>query len=327
LPAALGYSSSTGNRVLLRLLADGTVDREFAVQQQLDDFVNCVQPLADGTVLIGGDFGRYGTTRNVNLIRLNASAQLVTGFTPALTVPGTISSLALQADGKVLVAGRFWQINGLAAGNVARLTTAGALDPTFSLAGTDGAIHKLLVQANGRIALGGDFQAAGSHASPFVARLLADGAPDNAFATVATTIYYNSDIRALSEQPDGSLIVGGSRISFAGSAGSPSTLHHLLATGRADAAYANRVGSAAPNDFEIQDIASLPDGRHYVGGFFSVFNGAAAPGLFASGRWDPRQCLRADRSERYVQNFAAGHWASARCGLFLHDEGFHAWFA
>lgn len=79
-------------------------------------------------------------------------------------------------------------------------------------------------------------------------------------------------IQALSEQPDGSFIVAGSSsISFNGYGG---TLHRLLPTGAADGTYASNVGTAASN--YVMALASLPDGRHYIGGEFTTFNQVAA---------------------------------------------------
>ena len=268
-----GCFTSFSNALLMRLLPDGTVDSQFAVLKQLDERVSVAQPLADGTVLIGGNFGRYGTTRNVSLLRLSNTAQAVAGFAPQLTVPGDISALAVQPDGKVVVGGRFSLLNGAPANNLARLTTAGAVDATFSTAGTDGTVRKLLVQASGRIVVAGAFQVAGGRTSPYVARLLTDGTADNTFTSAGTAVNYFSlpGIHALSEQPDGSFIVAGPSISFNGYAG---TLHRLLATGSADGTYASNVGSAA--SYYVLALASLPDGRHYVGGDFTSFNQVAA---------------------------------------------------
>lgn len=268
-----GCFTNFSSALLMRLLPDGTVDTQFAVLKQLDDRVSVARPLADGTVLVGGSFGRYGSTRNVSLLRVSNTGQAVAGFLPQLTVPGAIGALAVQPDGKVLVGGRFSQLNGAPANNLARLTAAGAVDPTFNTTGTDGTVRKLLVQSTGRIVAAGAFQVAGTRTSPYIARLLADGTADNTFtsAGVATNYFSMDGLEALSEQPDGSFIVAGPSISFNGLAG---PLHRLLATGSADATYAGNIGSATSST--LLSVASLPDGRHYVGGDFTTFNQVAA---------------------------------------------------
>jgi uncharacterized delta-60 repeat protein len=292
--------------VLMRLRADGTEDTQFAVLKQLDERVYVARPLADGTVLIGGGFGRYGTTRNVNLLRLSATGQVVPGFTPALTAPGAIFTLAVQPDGKVVVGGRFSQLNGAPANNLARLTAAGTLDPTFNLTGTDGAVRKVLVQASGRILVAGAFQVAGTHTSPFVARLLAGGTADNAFTSTGSIVNYLSfagiygmGVNAISEQPDGSIIAAGSFISFNGFLG---TVHRLLTNGSADAAYAGNIGSGTSTS-DVYSVASLPDGRHYVGGDFPVFKEVFVENLVrlqANGTRDTGFELATPQPPRYI---------------------------
>ena len=74
-----------------------------------------VQP--DGKILIGGDFttlspnGGVAVTRN-HIARLNPDGTLDTAFNPNATGYSRVYSIAVQADGKILVGGSFTDIGG-----------------------------------------------------------------------------------------------------------------------------------------------------------------------------------------------------------------------
>src|SRR5947207_5720815 len=78
-----------------------------------------VQP--DGKILIGGDFttlspnGGAAVTRN-RIARLNPDGTLDTAFDP--NANGSVRSIAVQADGKVLAGGSFSGIDGIGRQNV-----------------------------------------------------------------------------------------------------------------------------------------------------------------------------------------------------------------
>src|ERR1017187_8545276 len=72
--------------------------------------VNVVVVQPDGKILIGGQFttlspnGGGAVTRNY-IARLNPDGTLDTAFDP--NAPGNVFSIAVQADGKILLGGRF----------------------------------------------------------------------------------------------------------------------------------------------------------------------------------------------------------------------------
>jgi uncharacterized delta-60 repeat protein len=271
---------ASGNNFVTRFLANGQRDTQFAIGQQLDGRVSCVKVLANDEVLLGGEFSRYGSIRNVNLVRLNNSAQALAAPRAAIMTSGAVNEVVQQADGKLLVGGRFWQINGQVAGNIARLNLDGTLDNSFQLTGADGQVRKIAVRDNGRIVVGGDFASVGTQASPVVAQLLANGNPDASFATSGAILdpgSFNDNVNALALQADGSLLVGGSSTTLGNTYG---PLHRLLANGAVDPAYSN-VTSQLP---EVTSLATLPSGKHYVG--FRGANTAALVRLNADGSRD-----------------------------------------
>jgi len=263
----------TNNTFVTRFLANGQPDSQFAIGKQLNERVYCVKALTNGEVLLGGAFGRYGSIRNVNLLRLNDNAQALSVPRAAIMLPGSVQEVVQQTDGKLLVGGRFWQINGQAAGNLARLNQDGSLDPSFQLAGADGSVRRVLTQPDGRIVIGGEFTSISGQTSPIVARLLADGSADPSFAapTVSSTIAANTSMYALALQADGNILVAGPTIVMGGYS---SKIHRLLPNGSIDVAYASKVGTG-PVDGSVLSIATLPTGKHYIGSSINFSGGTA----------------------------------------------------
>jgi uncharacterized delta-60 repeat protein len=127
-----------------------------------------VQP--DGNIVIGG-FTQVAGVFRYALVRLLADgSSLDTTFgtkglvsTPFTTQDDRARSIALQADGQIVVAGQLAGSSSNADIGIARYTTAGALDTTF---GTDGLVQvdmfggfdtafDVLIQPDGRIVAAG----------------------------------------------------------------------------------------------------------------------------------------------------------------------------
>src|SRR5215813_3393638 len=80
----------------------------------------------------------------------------------------SVRSIALQPDGKILIAGEFTVADGAARGHVARLNPDGATDFTFmnALAGANGAVYSTALQQDGKLLIGGIFQFVNGIAQP-----------------------------------------------------------------------------------------------------------------------------------------------------------------
>lgn len=101
-------------------------------------------------------------------------------FTPSFS--DTVSAVAVQADGGIIVGGAFDTVNGQARYGLARLTAPGALDAAFP-AGPDAPVLAIAAQPDGRVVIGGRFRMMGAAAHHRVARLLANGTLDPAFVS------------------------------------------------------------------------------------------------------------------------------------------------
>lgn len=102
------FTNVTGlvRKRIARLNADGALDVGFDPGANGD--VSCVALQTDGRILVAGSFTFLGGQPRTNIARLNADGTLDNSFNPAASGRyREVSSLALQADGKILVGGRY----------------------------------------------------------------------------------------------------------------------------------------------------------------------------------------------------------------------------
>jgi uncharacterized delta-60 repeat protein len=120
---------------------------------------------ADGKILAGGSFNSSistptigGQTRN-RIARLDAVTGLADSFDP--NANNTVSAIAVQADGKILVGGSFGAANSIGGQPrycMARLDATNGLADSFDPnVGGGNTISKIVVQADAKILVGGGF--------------------------------------------------------------------------------------------------------------------------------------------------------------------------
>jgi uncharacterized delta-60 repeat protein len=146
-----------------RLNNDGTVDLTFNPVANPDAWINCLAVLPDGKILVAGGFGWWDNLPRRAIARLNADGSLDPAFDPGEGIgPGDveIQAIAVQADGRVLIGGNFWQVNGVPRSSLARLNVDGRLDPTFIDPGLstsdDTSIRAILLQGDDMALVAGD---------------------------------------------------------------------------------------------------------------------------------------------------------------------------
>lgn len=243
---------------------------------ELDGPVNAIAVQADGKILLGGSFTKAGpaATPRRKLLRLNADGSLDAGFADP-NVQGDVNALAVQPDGRILVAGLFSSVGaaGLARSGLARLLVDGTPDPSFADPAIAGGVRALALQPDGRVLAAGNFATVGAPSVQRrgLARFNADGTLDLGFADPNL----DGNGRALALLPDGRVLLGG----FYGAIGANATpyagLARLKADGTLDASFADPGLGAAFG------LAVQPDGKILaIGPFTAVGAGRqAARGL------------------------------------------------
>jgi len=212
-----GWFTTLGGQTrnyLGRLNADGTLDSGF--NPEVDSGVYSMAVQADGKIVVGGNF-QWPWTR---IGRLNADGSLDDRFwtgadAPDHTYAPYVYSLAVQADGKILVGGDFTRLGGQTRIGIGRLNVDGTLDSGFNpgVRRTDGeypVVYSLAVQADGKVLVGGFFTKLGGQTRNCLGRLNADGTVDSAFNTgVGRTDSYAPCVNSMAVQADGKILVGG----------------------------------------------------------------------------------------------------------------------
>jgi uncharacterized delta-60 repeat protein len=232
-------------KYLAQINSDGSLDPAFDPGTNINAAVYAMTQLPGVTnqIIVGGDFtSAGGVAGQDHIARLNADGSFDPVFDPGSGANAAVFALAAQPDGNIVVGGEFSQMNGAAAGNLARVNSNGFTDPGFfGGVGADGPIYSLAVnttpilwttnsiastnppavaQTNFTIYAGGAFTTVnGTHRLGF-ARLNPDGTVDttfldtayNQFAGLPRTRYSDPIARVLTSgvQSDGKVMIGGS---------------------------------------------------------------------------------------------------------------------
>ncbi len=141
-----------------RLNPDGSFDPGFGAGLGPDQTVWSLAPLADGRVVVGGEFTTVGGQPRNRLARLNPDGSLDATFDPGTGADGTVFAVGATRDGRVLAGGAFTNLNGTAINRLARLNPDGSVDPQFDIgSGANGTVRTLVVQPDTAVVIGGDF--------------------------------------------------------------------------------------------------------------------------------------------------------------------------
>lgn len=280
---------------LARLNADGTLDPSFdpggAITLEAENIA--LQP--DGKIIICSPFSL------VNLARLNSDGSRDTAFNPsrvisldgiddgsgAATSPGTVYSVVLQPDGKVVVAGQFRFIitgpgTSVPRACVARFNGDGSFDPSYnpgtgfdnSQAGplANHAVRQSVGANSGKIIISGNFDTFDGHFVSGLVRLNTNGSFDNTFTPGSGTD--PSSISGLFAQSDDQIVVFGTFTSFSGAA--CNSIVRLNGSGVVDAGF----GTEAFQDYDLIGnviaVAQQPNGKLIVAGYFHSLGSATA---------------------------------------------------
>ncbi|MBA0883383.1 HYR domain-containing protein [Flavobacterium undicola] len=227
------YQGSSQNR-LIRLNKDGSKDSSFNIGTGFDGSVLAVALQPDGRLIVGGNFKNYQGASQNYLIRLNpdgtkdTSFNIGTGFGSQYTL-GTIQTIVLQPDGKILVGGQFKYYQGNSNNYLIRLNSDGSKDTSFNIGtGFDYYIYSIVLQEDGKIIVAGGFvRFQEIYTYDRLARLNSDGSKDLSFNVGALftlnfleEFIYSGDyipaVYSLNLQPDGKLIVGGGFTGYKG---------------------------------------------------------------------------------------------------------------
>jgi large repetitive protein len=169
-----GTNSHLRRLRVARLHPDGSLDTNFVSgfpnnSGFTDSRVDAIAVQNDGRILVSGYIIAYGGEFRGHLVRIHPNGMLDTTFNPSLT--NSVYDLALQPDGKVIVAG---------VGPLLRLRSNGTIDTSFVSGGPPSAaaffsgVRSLALTRTGEIYIGGNFTHYDGFARPSFARVHGD---------------------------------------------------------------------------------------------------------------------------------------------------------
>jgi uncharacterized delta-60 repeat protein len=132
-----------------------------------------------------------------------AAGDVDLSFDPGSGVNGPVRALAVQPDGKVIIAGQFTTVKGLVRTNLARLNADGSGDSSFNV-GTaidaSGYVGAVALQPDGKMVITVAF----ANYEGYIARLNSDGTVDTSFNPVT-----DAPVFCVALQPNGKVLIGG----------------------------------------------------------------------------------------------------------------------
>ena len=310
-------------RGISRINTNGTLDQTFnykaGITGGLNGATNTIAIQSDGKILVGGSFTSYtdGIIMNTScpafLCRLNTTGTVdqtfnyfpLRGF---FGINGTVSAIAVQSDGKILVGGLFTSYTDEiitpadCPDRLCRLNADGTLDQTFNYSvgnarGFDNTVYSIAIQSDGKILVGGNFTTyddgiiTATHAPDRLCRLNANGTLDQTFNyTASTGRGFNGTVYAIAIQSDGKILVGGNFSSYTDgvitATHCPDYVCRLNTNGTLDQTFNYTTATGRGCGSQVNAIAVQSDGKILVGGTFVSY----ADGIITATHAPDRLC-------------------------------------
>ena len=200
---------------LTKLNSDGTLNTDFNtnfINNELPaSVIHSMAVQSNGKIVFAGDSG---------FVSRIGSDGLIDGTFSSPTINGTLYTVAIQDDNKIIVGGYFTSVNGNSINSICRLNSDGSFDDSFAPTGngfqfyggegggsySNASILDIKLQADGKVLVGGYFNSYNSELRNYICRLNSDGTIDSSFGNP-----YDFDERVLGINyvSSNSILVGG----------------------------------------------------------------------------------------------------------------------
>ena len=282
--------SATEFSKISRLNIDGSVDTSFSSAQLsglYGGFVLSKKILIqnDGKIVIGGLFTGCNSTSSRDLVRLNTnglvdtSLQIGSGFAGLLTNDfHWVNDIIQQMDGKLIVSGCFMMFNQVNRENIIRLNSDGSDDNSFvdlySFLNFN-SIDSISLFNDQKILASGSLDYNNKKQGNYIVKINSNGTRDASFNNIGKG-FFRTTVNDVIQSADGKILVGGQFHSYNGLKCNGFT--RLNYDGSVDNTlnYGGLNGFEGNNNGEITSIETTSDGKIYIGGSFSTFNGNPA---------------------------------------------------
>jgi uncharacterized delta-60 repeat protein len=195
---------------LARLHEDGSIDFSFSGvhlpipnNQFLSGVVYDFEILPNSQFLICGGFTSVNGFTQPTLARINSDGSLDLSFnTNNAGGNGSVNTIDLLSDGKILITGGFSTFNNTAKPKIARLNADGSIDSAYSYTGfNDGQINTLQILPNGKLFVGGE--------NGYWDRIQIINTDGSVVTGLDNLVGKQGLVKYITQQPDGKILVGG----------------------------------------------------------------------------------------------------------------------
>ena len=259
----VGGEFSSPKRNVARFNYDGTVDNSFSFESTFR--VNTFKVQTDGRLLIGRFFNQIVEPSSRGVVRLNNDDTVDANFVADITdnFNPEVMSLEIQADGKVLVGGRFFNTNLNRQRGLYRLNLNGSLDGSFT------PVENCLTLATsarpeGGIIIGGTRNGEDTYRN-LLFGLNSQGVRDPQFPASVGNV---GDVFAVTKSLDGKVYIAGNFVEVNGMD------HKRIARLNRDGTIDVTFNSLGTNGI-VYDLAVQADGKVVIVGDFGLVNGTA----------------------------------------------------
>ena len=258
------YQGTTYN-YLIRLNSSGSVDSGFSLGTGPDTIV--LQ--TDQKILIGGLFIEYDSNVTGKIARLTVAGFYDTSFdTGFLGFNNTVYTIALQTDGSMYVGGDFTDYDGYSTSKIARLTTDGLVDASFSIGtGFNNSVFHIRLLNNLNIIVSGAFTLYNTIPNNRIVELTYNG-------SIASTSYgsgYNSSVRKSVVELSGNYLIGGDFTTY-----NSSNTNYITRLNSNGIISTNYPFPTTTFNGSVYDIYVENASNYLVGGNFTTYNGSSA---------------------------------------------------
>lgn len=265
------YNNSTINRIA-RILSNGDLDTTFITGSGSASNITNARILSDGKILIAGSFTSFNGVSSNRMACLLPDGKVDKSFTMGTGFNNDVNAISIQADGKIILGGKFTNYNENTVGRIIRIDQHGEIDTSFiaGLGFSGDAVQIIKTDSFGNIIVGGSFTGFyNGYEVNRVCLLNPDGSLKNDFDIGSGP--GSASVLALANDLEDSWYIGGSFSVFDGL--NQGKLAKINNDGEHDVGY---LSSGIGFDNSVLKVLPLPNKKTIVLGSFTKFNGIAS---------------------------------------------------
>lgn len=205
---------------IARLIPNGNIDNTFDVGTGFTgSFAQsppyCIKILADGSLLVGGDFMFYNGVLANKFCKITSSSAIDNVFTANITgggFNGIVRTMDVLNDGKIIVGGSFTSALSFPYNKLTCLNSNGSINTSFNIGdGISGTVYAIKTTPNNKILVGGGFNFYNNVSQMSIIQLNPDGSKDANFVNGSGmfSTSFSPDVYCINIQADSNIVVGG----------------------------------------------------------------------------------------------------------------------